>query len=502
MSRKLKKPVRRILTCLGIGAEIACASLITSGNIYSPQSTVHAEADTKTVISTISKLKNQDLSKMSMLKTYILDNYQATNLIEDLDVSKSKVLLVTPSVVTKPTVDNSSIVIVPEYSSTQKEEKKEENAVTDDLSSVEKLPVQEKEEKAEDAVLPEPSFSEENKTETGADTVQTASEDVKNDEQKKENAPENPATENEKADEGENRNTETAVTANKPSENPASADVAQGAQSIDGEKSTVPDFAKSVQGEGVVELSDNGNRDAQEKEHARLDLALTSDHVVIEDGSEFVAENYIDSFSNSDGTLPVLKIAGSVNSEQDGEYTVTYTLVSADGTTVSKNLKVTVKGNEEARLAREAADQAAIDAFAAKYDGKQIDVDGYYGDQCWDLWARFVCDQGLYDKYDCSCGKYRYVYGVYKKYDKTGAKKYFEKIEDASEVEKGDWLFWDKGSSCADSHVALLLKNNGDGTGVCLTQSYGNGTRILTLDLDVMGAFRPVGQASWRNIAA
>ena len=197
MSRKLRKPVRRILTCLGIGAEIACASLITSGNIYSPQSTVHAETDTKTVISTISKLKNQDLSKMSMLKTYILDNYQATNLIEDLDVSKSKVLLVAPSVVTKPTVDNSSIVIVPEYSSTQKEEKKEENAVTDDFSSVEKLPVREEEVKTDTPVLSEPSVSEEKKTEAVADTAQSASEDVKSDEEKKENAPENPVTENE-----------------------------------------------------------------------------------------------------------------------------------------------------------------------------------------------------------------------------------------------------------------------------------------------------------------
>ncbi len=131
-------------------------------------------------------------------------------------------------------------------------------------------------------------------------------------------------------------------------------------------------------------------------------------------------------------------------------------------------------------------------------DGNAYDIDGYYGDQCWDLWAKYCVDTGLYKKFDYGCMGYGYAYGVFKAYKKSGASKYFEKVK-ASAVQPGDWIFWDRNSSCPLSHVALLLKNNSDGTGVFLSQTRGEGTRIVTLKMDILGGFRPKGDYSWNG---
>lgn len=82
-----------------------------------------------------------------------------------------------------------------------------------------------------------------------------------------------------------------------------------------------------------------------------------------------------------------------------------------------------------------------------------------------------------------------YAYGVFLVYDTSGASNYFDKIE-PDQVQPGDWCFWNMGSSCPLSHVALLLEDNGDGTGEFLSQTQGEGTTITTIRLDIMGGFR------------
>lgn len=140
-----------------------------------------------------------------------------------------------------------------------------------------------------------------------------------------------------------------------------------------------------------------------------------------------------------------------------------------------------------------------IQAFVDETTGKHIDEDGYYGDQCWDLWGYFNRVKGLTD-FDESCSPYGYVYGIPLKYKTSGASKYYKYINSGESLKVGDWLFWNKGSSYKDSHVALLLGINEDGTLKCLTQSYGQGTRVLDLQPDIMAAFRLKNSYEWWNL--
>lgn len=507
MTRRLKKPIRRTLMGIGICAEVASAITLANGTLFVKQTEVHAQANPKEVINIISNLKNDDLSKMKTLKSYVLDTYQSTNLIDDLDTEESKVLLVTPTVVTEPTISNSSIVIVPVASSMTNS-----SINSDDQSSPQTT----------SSTTPKQTNVEAIKGDSQGSTEETQQADEKSVNGSETDSVSKPetnrgfGTNEEKASGKSEESIETIDASNvgqslddSEAETVQKSDEASEKQSEEiskiGVKETskgsdsTEDIAKDI---SVIELTSFGNdEEVPEESLEKLDLRLRNDKVTIEDGSEFVAEDYIEKIEGGNDILPTLKISGKVDSYTDGEYKVTYTLVGTNGSSVSKDMTVVIKGNEEAKKAREEARQKAIDAFVEKYSGKHIDVDGYYGDQCWDLWGRFICDLGLYSKYDCGTGSYGYAYGVYLRYDKTNAKKYFDKIESVDELKAGDWLFWEKGSSCPDSHVALLLKNNGDGTGVCLTQSYGEGTRVMTLKLDVMGGFRPTGSADWYKLA-
>ena len=193
-----------------------------------------------------------------------------------------------------------------------------------------------------------------------------------------------------------------------------------------------------------------------------------------------------------------MKIDNPVDRYRDGEYTVTYTATDLNGLSTEAVLKVTIDNSEIALQRRAAAKQKSIDEFVAETSGKHIDVDGYYGDQCWDLWGYFNKTKNLTD-FDFSCSPYGYVYAIPNKYKKSGASYYYKYIETGESLQAGDWLFWDKGSSYADSHVALLLGVNGDGTLKCLTQSKDQGTRVLDLQSDIMAAFRLKDAFQWWN---
>lgn len=495
MTRRLKKPIRRTLMGIGVCAEVASAIALSNGTLFVKQAKVQAQANPKEVINLIAKMKNNDLSKMKSLKSYVLDTYQTVNMIDDIDSEESKVLLVTPTVVTQPSVENSSIVIVP-VATSETSSKTEEVSEEAEASLKQSTNISEKEGDSQGGSSASPDASESAETQKASETSNSGT-------------TLDASEKSEKAVEEKIEN--TTETTDNPKNKNVKEEVSETPEKSTTEDENVEEVPKESRGDDIVTTPVNdfsvielvGHGDEEETLEESLDsmeLLLKQDKVTIEDGSEFVAEDFIETIEGCGSILPTLKISGKVDSYTDGEYKVTYTLVGANGNTVSKDLTVVVKGNEEAKKAREEARQKAINEFVEKYTGKHIDVDGYYGDQCWDLWGRFICDLGLYSKYDCGTGSYGYAYGVYLRYDKTNAKKYFEKIENVNELKEGDWLFWDKGSSCPDSHVALLLKNNGDGTGECLTQSYGEGTRVMTLKLDVMGGFRPIGSADWYKL--
>ena len=468
---RLKKKYRRILHYVKGTAYSILAGVIVANIVPIPSGsavmTVNAESTTNETIKVMAKLQHRDLNDAKVLKEYVVSSYASDNNVSDLSVSNTKVIMKSPAVVTTPTIDNSNFVVIPTQTESDIQTSvtftPDKNESTDD-SKEETKPVEAPEETSEPVEASKPAETEKpEKTETRTDETT-----IKETEKKEEATPETEALASEVTDLDE-----TTVIVKKD----------------DAEKTeaTLTDTPVSYADNFVTE---NGKG---------LQLVLKSENVLIDDASEFDAHNYVVAANSNDGVPPVLKIEGSVNSCKDGKYDVTYTIVDANGETVSAVLHVTVKIPQDMEEIQKAKVEKAVNEYAAKLDGHAYDMDGYYGDQCWDLWAKYCYDHKL--KFDDSTQPYGYAYGVSLKYKTSGASKYFDAVG-PNDLECGDWLFWDKGSSCADSHVALLLKNNGDGTGVCLTQSKGNGTRIMTLQLDVMKInFRPSGSDAWYNYA-
>ncbi|MBR2810205.1 MAG: C40 family peptidase [Solobacterium sp.] len=82
-------------------------------------------------------------------------------------------------------------------------------------------------------------------------------------------------------------------------------------------------------------------------------IRLRSDHVTINRDDTFNPSAYIASVYDDAGSLPLLRTDGTVNTAEDGEYQITYTVVDLDGNTASAYLAVTVKEHEEVIRARE-----------------------------------------------------------------------------------------------------------------------------------------------------
>lgn len=104
-----------------------------------------------------------------------------------------------------------------------------------------------------------------------------------------------------------------------------------------------------------------------------------------------------------------------------------------------------------------------LNKFVRKYNLKSVDVDGYYGAQCWDLVAEYSrhvvgvpgknYPYGLPTGNGCACG----VYGLFK----DPLKKYYKKIKYAKghKPQAGDIVVWNcslpGGYGCG--HIAIVL---------------------------------------------
>ena len=126
--------------------------------------------------------------------------------------------------------------------------------------------------------------------------------------------------------------------------------------------------------------------------------------------------------------------------------------------------------------------------------GKQYDIDGAYGPQCWDYFAYFVKYFGL--PLDTKCSITGYVCDLWRLKDQYGYSTYFEYITDPSRLQIGDWVIWDRGSSHSNSHVAMMTSNGGP-VELGQNQGYPYVTEKPTT-WDMLGAFR---FRSWGSIS-
>ena len=85
----------------------------------------------------------------------------------------------------------------------------------------------------------------------------------------------------------------------------------------------------------------------------------------------------------------------------------------------------------------------------------------------------------------------------YERYN-NGLNKYFDFIEDKSQLKQGDWCIWARGSSCLSSHIAMYWK----GVNGTYAQFFGQNQNghpyfdLANIKLDILGAYRLKEQPS------
>ena len=90
--------------------------------------------------------------------------------------------------------------------------------------------------------------------------------------------------------------------------------------------------------------------------------------------------------------------------------------------------------------------------------GRAFDVDGSYGFQCWDLWAKCCIDNGVPLR-GIHCSLTGYVEDTWKLRHKSGILQYFDAVP-ADQIIVGDWIIWGKDYSLTPkSHVAMAWTN-------------------------------------------
>lgn len=484
--RRLKKSVRLALHRAKMICVSAAISATVTPIITNTAFSVKAETlNQNFAIKTTATLQHTNLSNATTLKDYVVNDYNSKN-AEKIDSSNTKVIITAPTVVTNPTIENVTFTVEEkEDTETTKTEdtnetKSSEPVATPSTTSESETAVENKDNKA---------TTSEEKIEEVKQETEKKDKDTIVDESSNSDKDEMSADSKKVANIEENTNTSTKT------ETKTFQDVmtSKNRNSEIGEISSIVSDDGGDLDEIASEVEEKINVDV-----TKPLLELTETELLITDGSTFTAEDYIKTISDSNGNLPTLKIEGTVNTMVDGEYDVVYTAVDTKGSSTSSTLHVTVQNSEESIKVRNEKKQQALDSFVAETSGKHIDEDGYYGDQCWDLWGYFNRTKKLTD-FDDGCSPYGYVYGIPLKYKTSGASKYYKYIKAGETLQAGDWLFWNKGSSYSDSHVALLLGINEDGTLKCLTQSYGEGTRILDLQPDIMAAFRLKDAYQWWN---
>lgn len=110
-----------------------------------------------------------------------------------------------------------------------------------------------------------------------------------------------------------------------------------------------------------------------------------------------------------------------------------------------------------------AASLMSVDSFVSTYLHRYVDVDGYYGAQCWDLWERYSRDvvgvSNISTQYSAHPG---YAIGIWDGYSRNGAAPHFDQISASSKPVKGDVAIWKWGAyNHESSHIAIVMEDRG-----------------------------------------
>lgn len=122
-------------------------------------------------------------------------------------------------------------------------------------------------------------------------------------------------------------------------------------------------------------------------------------------------------------------------------------------------------------------------------NGKKIDMDGYYGGQCWDLYAHYMKTLGY--KY-ANCTTTGYVKDIWNNRKTNGMLDSCIEVS-VNAMQDGDIAVWGNCDACPKSHIAIFRKDNGNGTGIFLGQNQ-SGQYVdqkSFIYTGIIGVFRP-----------
>lgn len=121
--------------------------------------------------------------------------------------------------------------------------------------------------------------------------------------------------------------------------------------------------------------------------------------------------------------------------------------------------------------------------------GKRYDIDGYYGSQCWDGYALYMQKLG-YPYANCTTSGF--VKDIWNNRANNGM---LNSCEVITIMQQGDIAVFGETNESPSSHIAIFMRDNGNGTGVFLGQNQGGkdgAFNEVTLSYSgVLGAFRP-----------
>lgn len=128
--------------------------------------------------------------------------------------------------------------------------------------------------------------------------------------------------------------------------------------------------------------------------------------------------------------------------------------------------------------------------FAKERIGKRVDMDGYYGAQCWDLFAYF-CKQAGYKILNCTSSGY--VKDIWNNRKTNGALKNFTEVA-VEDMQDGDWIIWGDCEVAPTSHIGMFRRYAGNNRAIILGQNQLGVQKATEVDMTlngVIGVLRP-----------
>ena len=143
---------------------------------------------------------------------------------------------------------------------------------------------------------------------------------------------------------------------------------------------------------------------------------------------------------------------------------------------------------------------SAFDNYLASVDGVGLDVDGQYGNQCWDLWSHYAVNLigATYWQTGTNAGggcpqHPGFTCGLWYGFDRSGLGSWF--TPHTGTPQRGDVAIWEYGYPATPySHVAIVVEDRGDSV-LCMTQNPGASHYGQITKQGILGYLRPDNQS-------